>query len=120
MLRRSRVAGAADANSTNEILFKRAAFTADNIPPHLLTGRTIELPPRCCTPFCAARMASCLSGGRHGRFTCPGSMQLPPAGCVDAAAVRQDGAFDLDGQLFRELDEELGLSPDAIEQRRLP
>lgn len=44
--------------------------------------------------------------------------QLPPAGSVDAEAVRPDGSLDLKGQLFRELREGLGLPADWVTELR--
>ena len=41
----------------------------------------------------------------------PGMWQLPPAGSVDANALRPDNRIDLAGQILAELHEELGLSP---------
>ena len=47
-----------------------------------------------------------------------GLWQLPPAGSVDASAVGSDGAVDLGHQIRVELQEELGLSPEAIGKPR--
>ena len=60
-----------------------------------------------------------LLGRRHGGAVYQSGMwQSPPAGNVDGRAVRPDGAVDLLGQLFTELREEIGLTPDAITATR--
>ena len=49
-------------------------------------------------------------GRRHrGAIYQAGMWQLPPAGSVDASALRPDGSIDLAGQLLKEMHEELGI-----------
>jgi hypothetical protein len=45
-------------------------------------------------------------------------VQLAPAGSVDAGAVADDGKVDLRRQLLDELEEELGLPPNAVGEPR--
>jgi 8-oxo-dGTP pyrophosphatase MutT (NUDIX family) len=54
-------------------------------------------------------------GRRHaGAIYQAGMWQLPPAGSVDAGALRPDGSLDLAGQLLKELHEELGIGADQV------
>jgi hypothetical protein len=55
-------------------------------------------------------------GRRHaGAIYQAGMWQLPPAGSVDAGALRPDGSLDLGGQLLKELGEELGISAEKVD-----
>jgi hypothetical protein len=54
-------------------------------------------------------------GRRHaGAIYQAGMWQLPPAGSVDAGALRPDGSIDLTGQLLKELAEELGIGAETV------
>ncbi len=55
-------------------------------------------------------------GRRHvGAIYQAGMWQLPPAGSVDAGALRPDGSLDIAGQLLKELQEELGIAAQQVD-----
>jgi hypothetical protein len=114
-------------------LFNGRVFSADTIAPHLITGHLTEFrrivaqmerpalfdalgvrPLAVCGVLrCAAGV---VFGRRHaGAIYQAGMWQLPPAGSVDTNAVAADGAVALGRQLFTELREELGLTPDDVD-----
>ncbi len=117
-------------------LFNGRVFSVDEITPGLLSGHMtefrrvvaqIERPElhdalrvrslAVCGTLCCA--TGVVLGRRPAGAVYQASMwQLPPAGSVDAGALRPDGTLDLQGQLFRELDEELGLQPDDVTELR--
>jgi len=58
-------------------------------------------------------------GRRHaGAIYQAGMWQLPPAGSVDAGALRPDDSLDIAGQLLKELREELGISAVQVDTPR--
>jgi hypothetical protein len=72
-------------------------------------------------PLAVCGVLQCVSGvvigRRHtGAIYQAGMWQLPPAGSVDAGAVRIDGSIDLAGQLLKELREELGISASLVDR----
>lgn len=121
---------------TQGALFNGRVFSVDALTPRLLSGHLTEfrrvvaqmdrpelhgvLQVR---PLAVCGVVRCRDGVVLGRRPAAavyqaGMWQLPPAGSVDAAAVQADGWIDLHGQLFRELQEELGLPRDSIEELR--
>jgi hypothetical protein len=125
-------------------LFNGRVFSVDAITPHLVTGHLTEFRrivaqmeqpelfaisgsgPRTSLgvrPLAVCGVLRCAGGvvvgRRHQAAIYQASMwQLPPAGSVDASAVAGDGGVDLRRQLLSELQEELGLSPDAVDEPR--
>jgi len=117
-------------------MFNGRVFSAENITPHLITGHLTEYrrvvaqmeQPALFAELGIRSLAVCgvlrcaggmVFGQRHQAAVYqPGMWQLPPAGSVDAGAVRADGTLDLRRQLLRELGEELGLPPDAVSEPR--
>ena len=117
-------------------LFNGRVFSADRITPTLITGRLTEFrrvvaqfeqpalfaelglrPLAVCGVLCCAD--GVVVGRRHvDAIYQAGLWQLPPAGSVDASAVRADGTVDLHHQLRLELREELGLAPDSVQPPR--
>jgi hypothetical protein len=109
-------------------LFNGRVFCAETITPHLITGHMTEYRRLVAqmednTLFDALRIRSlaacgvvrCADGVLVGRRPAaaiyqPGLWQLPPAGSVDAGAMRPDGTMDVRGQLLTELREEIGLT----------
>ena len=70
-----------------------------------------------CGVLCCA--GGVVVGRRHRAANYQAGMwQLAPAGSVDAGAVADDGKIDLRRQLLGELEEELGLPPDAVGEPR--
>jgi 8-oxo-dGTP pyrophosphatase MutT (NUDIX family) len=74
-------------------------------------------------PLAVCGVLRCADGvvvGRrhHAAIYQAGMWQLPPAGSVDGGAVDDCGIVDLSRQLLSELQEELGLSPDAVNEPR--
>jgi hypothetical protein len=58
-------------------------------------------------------------GRRHvGAIYQAGMWQLPPAGSVDAGALRADGSLDIAGQILKELREEVGIDPTQVDMPR--
>ena len=121
---------------THGALFNGRVFSADTLTPGLLRGHLTEFrrivaqmdrPELYAVlrvrPLAVCGVVCCRDGVVLGRRPAravyqAGMWQLPPAGSVDAAAVQADGWIDLRGQLFRELQEELGLSRESIEEAR--
>ncbi|MBV9756825.1 MAG: hypothetical protein JO047_07205 [Alphaproteobacteria bacterium] len=121
---------------TRGALFNGRVFSADALTPSLLSGHLTEFrrivaqmdrpdlhaalgvrPLAVCGVVCCHD--GVVLGRRPGRAVYQAGMwQLPPAGSVDAAAVQADGWIDLRGQLFRELQEELGLPRNSIAEVR--
>ena len=117
-------------------LFNGRVFSADTIAPGMITGHLTEFrrsvaqmaPPELFAalgvrPLAVCGVLRCADGVVFGRRH-PGAIyeadmwQLPPAGSVDANAVAADGTVALDRQVLAELQEELGLSPDAVDTPR--
>jgi 8-oxo-dGTP pyrophosphatase MutT (NUDIX family) len=121
---------------TRGALFNGRVFSTDALTPSLLTGHLTEFRRIVAQmdrpelhavlrvrPLAVCGVVCCRDGVVLGRRPAravyqAGMWQLPPAGSVDAAAVQADGWIDLRGQLFRELQEELGLSRDRIVEAR--
>jgi hypothetical protein len=125
-------------------LFNGRVFSADTITPHLITGHLTEFRRMVAQmerpelfaipgsspgtslgvrPLAVCGVLRCAGGvvvGRRHRAAIyqAGMWQLPPAGSVDASAVDDDGVVDLRRQLLNELQEELGLSSDAVDEPR--
>jgi len=115
-------------------LFNGRVFSADVITPQLITGHLTEFRrivaqmerPELFTELGVRPLAVCgvmrcpdgvVVGRRHSAAIYQAGMwQLPPAGSVDAGVVREDGVVDLRRQLLSELQEELGLSPDVVDE----
>ena len=115
-------------------MFNGRVFSADAITPHLVTGHLTEyrrvvaqmerpslFAELGVRSFAVCGMLRCAGGvvvGRRHRAANyqAGMWQLAPAGSVDAGAVRTDGTVDIRRQLLRELHEELGLPPDAVNE----
>jgi 8-oxo-dGTP pyrophosphatase MutT (NUDIX family) len=58
-------------------------------------------------------------GRRHvGAIYQAGMWQLPPAGSVDAGALRADGSLDIAGQILKELREEVGIDATQVDTPR--
>ncbi|APH55202.1 Phosphohydrolase (MutT/nudix family protein) [Granulibacter bethesdensis] len=120
-------------------LFNGQVFSADELTPALLTGHMTEFrrivaqmerpdlyealhvrPLAVCGSVLARPEASPEEGGiiigrRAGHSVYQaGYWQTPPAGSVDAGALLPDGSLDLRGQLMKELQEELGILPEAV------
>lgn len=108
-------------------LFNGSVFSADSFAPHEITGHMTEFrrvvaqmrDPRMFAalglhPFAVCGVLRCAGGIVIGRRHAdavyqPGLWQLPPAGSVDASALRPDGSIDIGAALLGELTEELGL-----------
>ncbi len=121
---------------TGGALFNGLVFSVDEITPHLLSGHMTEFcrivaqmeqpelhetlrlrPLAVCGVVCCR--SGVILGQRAAAAVYQASMwQLPPAGSVDAEAVRPDGSLDLEAQLLRELDEELGLPAASVGRLR--
>lgn len=117
-------------------LFNGSVFSVDEITPHILGGRMTEFrrvvaqmeKPKLHASLGVRQLAVCgvlccpdgvVFGRRHaGAIYLADIWQLPPAGYVDAGAVRRDGSIDLESQLCRELHEELGLGREAVDELR--
>jgi hypothetical protein len=117
-------------------MFNGRVFSADVIAPRLITGHLTEyrrvvaqmqqselfevLGVRSLAACGVLRCAGGVVVGRrhHAANYQAGMWQLAPAGSVDARAVAEDGTVDLRRQLLGELEEELGLSPDAVDEPR--
>lgn len=113
-------------------LFNGRVFSADAITPGLLTGHMTEYRrvvaqierPELWDDLRIRSLAVCgvlrcpdgvIVGRRsYGAIYLAGRWQLPPAGSVDAGALRAKGWLDLESQLFTELQEELGLARQTI------
>jgi 8-oxo-dGTP pyrophosphatase MutT (NUDIX family) len=70
-------------------------------------------------PLAVCGVLRCAGGVVVGRRQPPaiyqaGMWQLPPAGSVDAGALRPDGSLDIAGQLLKELREELGIDAGQV------
>ena len=119
-------------------LFNGRVFSADSITPTEIAGHMTEFrrivaqmeDPALFSDLALRPLAVC--GVLHGpagvaigrrpaaAIYQPGLWQLPPAGSVDAQALRPDGTLDLRAQLMTELHEELGLDPaDVFAERPL-
>ena len=116
-------------------LFNGQVFCADRVGPDLIEGHWTEYRREVaqfadpalaaalglrCLAVCGA--VCCPDGvvlGRRdpGAIYQPGEWQLPPAGSVDRGAERGDAA-DLRAALLAELQEELGISANAVEAIR--
>jgi 8-oxo-dGTP pyrophosphatase MutT (NUDIX family) len=121
---------------TQGALFNGRVFSVDVLIPSLLRGHLTEFRRIVAQmdrpdlhevlrvrPLAVCGVVCCRDGVVLGRrpdraVYQAGMWQLPPAGSVDAAAVQADGWIDLRGQLFRELQEELGLPGDSIAEVR--
>lgn len=121
---------------TGGMLFNGRVFSVDAIAPHLLNGHLTEFrrivaqmqQPELhevlrVRPLAVCGVLCCRSGivlGRRpaGAVYQPSMWQLPPAGSVDAGALRPEGWIDLEAQLFGELREELGLERESIAECR--
>jgi 8-oxo-dGTP pyrophosphatase MutT (NUDIX family) len=121
---------------TQGALFNGGVFSADALTPRLLSGHLTEFRRIVAQmdrpdlhaalrvrPLAVCGVVCCRDGVVLGRRPASavyqaGMWQLPPAGSVDATAVQADGWIDLLGQLFRELQEELGLPRDSIAEVR--
>ncbi len=117
-------------------LFNGRVFSADIITPDLITGHLTEFRrivaqmerPELFAelgvrPLAVCGVLRCANGVVVGRrhpaaIYQAGMWQLPPAGSVDAGAVGEDGVVHLRRQLLGELQEELGLSPDVVDDPR--
>jgi hypothetical protein len=117
-------------------LFNGRVFSADAIAPGLITGHLTEFRrivaqmerPELFAELGVRPLAVCgvlrcadgvVVGRRHpAAIYQAGMWQLPPAGSVDAGAVGEDGVVHLRRQLLSELEEELGLSPDVVDDPR--
>jgi 8-oxo-dGTP pyrophosphatase MutT (NUDIX family) len=117
-------------------LFNGRVFSADRLGPHEITGHMTEFrrivaqmddPAMYAAlglrPFAVCGVLRCAGGvviGRRHRDAVyqPGMWQLPPAGSVDAGALRPDGRLDFVGALMAELAEELGLQPAQVDTPR--
>jgi hypothetical protein len=117
-------------------LFNGRVFSADHIAPDAITGHLTEfrrivaqmddpalLDVLSLRPLAVCGVLRCTDGIVIGRRPAaavyqPGMWQLPPAGSVDANALRPDGSLDLIGQVLAELTEELGLPPDQVADTR--
>ncbi len=117
-------------------MFNGRVFSADVITPRLVTGHLteyrrvvaqIERPELFAElgvrSFAVCGVLRCAGGvvvGRRHRAANyqAGMWQLAPAGSVDGGAVAADGTVDFRRQLLDELREELGLSPDAVDEPR--
>jgi hypothetical protein len=113
-----------------------AECSADAITPGLITGDLTEFRrivaqmerPELFAVLSVRPLAVCgilrcangvVVGRRHSAAIYQAGMwQLPPAGSVDAGAVGEDGVVHLRRQLLGELQEELGLSPDVVDDPR--
>ncbi|HEY1932759.1 MAG TPA: NUDIX hydrolase [Acetobacteraceae bacterium] len=114
-------------------LFNGRVFSADTITPDAIVGHLTEYRRIVAQmerpalfhalrlrPLAACGVLRCADGIVFGRRHASavyqaGLWQLPPAGSVDANAVRPDGVVDVAGQLRAELREEVGLSPDDVD-----
>ncbi len=110
-------------------LFNGRVFSADRITRSEITGHMTEFRRIVAQmddtslaealdlrPLAVCGVLRCTGGVVIGRrppaaVYQPGMWQLPPAGSVDANALRPDNRIDLAGQILAELHEELGLSP---------
>ena len=117
-------------------MFNGRVFSADAITPRLVTGHLTEYRrvvaqmerPELFAELGVRSFAVCgvlrcaggvVVGRRHRAANYQAGMwQLAPAGSVDAGAVADDGSVDLRRQLLDELEEELGLPPDAVGEPR--
>jgi hypothetical protein len=117
-------------------MFNGRVFSIDDIAPGQITGHLTEYrrvvaqmdQPELFAElrirsFAVCGVLSCAGGvvvGRRHRAAVyqAGMWQLAPAGSVDAGAVAETGVVDLRHQLLGELQEELGLPPDAVGEPR--
>lgn len=117
-------------------LFNGRVFSADRIGDSEITGHMTEFrrivaqmdDPLLAEalglrPLAVCGVVRCAGGVVIGRRPAaavyqPGMWQLPPAGSVDANALRPDNRIDLAGQILAELHEELGLSPTMVSAPR--
>jgi hypothetical protein len=113
-------------------LFNGRVFSADSITPGLITGHLTEFRRVVAQmedpamfevlgirPLAVCGVLCCKDGiavGRRpsGAVYQGGMWQLPPAGSVDAGAVREGNRIDLRGQILAELNEELGLPASSV------
>jgi len=113
-------------------LFNGRVFSADAITATLITGHLTEyrrvvaqyeqpalFAELGLRPLAVCGVLRCAGGVVFGRrhvdaIYQAGMWQLPPAGSVDASSVGSDGGVDLGHQIGVELQEELGLPPEAI------
>lgn len=113
-------------------LFNGRVFSVESMTPSLITGHLTEFrrvvaqmedpamfrvlgvrPLAVCGVLCCADGVAV--GRRPSGAVYQGGMwQLPPAGSVDAGAVRDGGWIDLRAQILTELDEELGLPASSV------
>jgi hypothetical protein len=117
-------------------MFNGRVFSADVVTPRLITGHLTEYRrvvaqmqrSELFEALGVRSLATCgvlrcedgvVVGQRHHAANYQAGMwQLAPAGSVDASAVAEDGTVDLRRQLLGELEEELGLPPDAVGEPR--
>jgi hypothetical protein len=113
-------------------LFNGRVFSIDTIAPDRITGHLTEyrrlvaqvedhtlFPELGIRSLAACGVLSCSAGVVIGRRPAaaiyqPGMWQLCPAGSVDGGAARADGTMDYRAQLQTELQEELGIGPEAL------
>jgi len=118
-------------------LFNGRVFSTDSIRTNLLTGHWTEyrrvvaqlerpelFDQLALRPTATGGVLLCADGvvfGRRPRHAIyQGNLwQLPPAGSLDPSAARADGSVDALAQIFTELEEEMGLTRDAIASTRL-
>jgi 8-oxo-dGTP pyrophosphatase MutT (NUDIX family) len=121
------------ARARNAALFNGRVFSADTVAPHLLTGHMAEFRRMLAQiarpdlgaalqlrPVAVVGVLLCPDGVVIGQRDSaavyqPGFWQTPPAGSVDAGALRPDGTLDPQRQLLAELQEELGVPASAVE-----
>ena len=115
-------------------LFNGQIFSVDRLHPQHITGHLTEFrrvvaqmrEPALFQELHLRPLAVCgalrcadglVIGRRHADAVYqPARWQLPPAGSVDAAAVRPDGSVDFAAALLAELAEELGLPASTVDR----
>ncbi len=118
-------------------LFNGQVFSADVLTPHLVCGHWTEFrrivaqmqrpdlhPQLGVRPLAVGGLIYGPDGVVFGRRPSrsvyqSGEWQLAPAGSVDAGSARPQGVVDVLHQLLAELQEELGLPPEAVAEPRL-
>jgi hypothetical protein len=117
-------------------LFNGRVFSADTITEERISGHMTEFRRIVAQmhrpalfdvlrvrPLAVCGLLRCaggvVMGRRHaGAIYQAGMWQLPPAGSVDAGALRADGSLDIAGQILKELREEVGIDPALVDQPR--